>query len=296
MLRRWGLFILTNILIITMLSIVLNVLGVEPYLSEAGLDYQNLMVFCLVWGMVGSLISLAMSRVMAKMMLQVKVISPENPGEHEWLVRRVHELSKAAGLPAMPEVGVYNSADVNAFATGPTKSRSLVAVSTGLLQQMNREEADGVLAHEVAHIQNGDMVTMTLLQGIINAFVMFFARIVAFAISQNVRSDMRPMVNFFTIIVLQILFGMLGMMVTGWFSRKREFRADAGSATLGGTNNMIAALEALKRIQGKIRGPQEEHESLATLQISNNSGKKSFLALLSTHPALDDRIAALKMR
>lgn len=291
MLKRLGLFLLTNLLIVATISIVLNVLGVGHYLTSAGLDYQQLILFCLVWGMVGSFISLALSRIMAKMLMGVHVINPTSPGQFGALVAMVHDIAKRAQLPAMPEVGVYNSPEVNAFATGPTKSRALVAVSTGLLQSMSRDQMEGVLAHEVSHIQNGDMVTMTLLQGIVNAFVMFLSRVIAYAISQNSREESRPMVNFMVTMVLQILIGILGVMVVAAFSRHREFRADAGSAKLVGANKMRSALERLKQIAGGDDAVEDTAQSVATLKISGRSG--GFWAALASHPPLEARIAAL---
>ena len=292
MFLRIILFVLTNILVIATISIILGFLGLGHYLTASGIDYGALLAFCLVWGMVGSIISLAMSRFMAKMLMGVRVIDPHSASEYQWLVNLVYDLAKRANLPAMPEVGVFQSPDVNAFATGPTKGRSLVAVSTGLVQQMSRDEIEGVIGHEISHIANGDMVTMTLIQGVINAFVMFFARIIAYAISQNVRDNIRPMVHFLTVMVLQIVLGLLGMIVTGWFSRRREFRADKGSAQLAGREKMIAALETLQNVQGRLQLPREEHASMAALQISNNRG--GLMHLLSTHPPLAARIQALR--
>ncbi len=295
MFKRVTLFFITNILVITMISILLNVLGIGNYVEGGSLNYTSLMFFCLLWGMVGSLISLAISRMTAKWMMGVKLIDANSASseENDWLLRKTHEICKSAGLNTMPEVGVYNSPDVNAFATGPTKNRALVAVSTGLLSSMNKDEIEGVLAHEVAHITNGDMVTMTLIQGVINAFVMFFARIIAFAIAQRVDGKMRGLVNFAVIMVLQIAFGILGTLVTSWFSRQREFRADSGSAKYVGRDKMIAALRALERIKGKVQIP-EQKEAMAALQISNNVSKSNFMMMLSTHPALDKRIKALE--
>ena len=290
-LGRIGLFLVTNILIFITISIILNVLGVGYYITSAGLDYKSLAIFCLAWGMIGSFISLAMSRFMAKKLQGVKVLEPENAGELSWLVNMTHNLAKQAGLPAMPEVGVYESPVVNAFATGPTKSRSLVAYSTGILSQMNKDEIEGVAAHEIAHIQNGDMVTMTLLQGVINAFVMFFARIIAYAISERVSSSYRYLVRYGVTILLDILIGLLGLIVVSWFSRRREFRADAGSAKLAGREKMIAALEALQRMQPAMEKVRvEEPESLAAFKIFGM--KKA--SVFSTHPPLERRIEALK--
>ena len=281
--KRIGLFIAVNILTMVTISIVLGLLGVQPYLTERGIDYGSLMAFCLVWGMGGAFISLALSRVMAKWSMGVKIIDPRSGDK---LVETVHALARRAGLPAMPEVGIYDSPEPNAFATGPTSSRSLVAVSTGLLESMNQAELEGVLAHEVAHIANGDMVTMTLVQGVVNAFVMFLARIIAFALSRGDR-DSRGM-DRMTVFALEMGLGVLGMVVVAWFSRHREFRADAGSAKLGGREKMIAALQALQRRFE----PSDEQESYATLKIAG--GRGGFLALISTHPPIKDRIEALR--
>ena len=289
--KRIFLFMAVNILIVATLSIVLSLLGVNGYMRENGIDFGALAVFCFIWGMGGAFISLALSRVMAKWMMGVKVIDPmtTNIQERQFL-NRVHGLASRAGLQKMPEVGIYESPEINAFATGPTKNRALVAVSTGLLRSMSEREVDGVLAHEVAHVANGDMVTMTLVQGIVNAFVMFLARVAAFVAGQAVEERNRPMVEFAVVMVLQILLGILGMMVVAAFSRRREYRADTGGAQLAGRDNMIAALERLKLNTGL---PDDERgPALASLKIS---GKRSgFVALFSTHPDLDDRIAALR--
>lgn len=289
--RRIFFFVLVNVLVITTISIVLNVLGVRPYLDANGINYQALIIFCAIWGMGGAFISLLISRQMAKWMMGVKVIDPRTTQpELRWLVDQVHEMSKAARLRVMPEVGIYDSPDVNAFATGPSKSRSLVAVSSGLLRSMNREEARGVIGHEVAHIANGDMVTMTLIQGVVNAFVMILARIAAFALSQNVEEEKRHMVQFVATIAFDILFTLLGSMVVAFYSRQREFRADKGGARYAGTPNMIGALQALQRVYYP---HAEEAPSMASLKIS---GRKpgGLMALLSTHPPLETRIARLQ--
>ena len=291
MIKRVFLFVAINMLVLVTISIVLQILGVRPYLTAYGIDYQALMVFCLVWGMGGAFISLGLSRIMAKWMLGVKVIDPERThGELGALVHMVHRLAKSANLPAMPEVGVYDSPEVNAFATGPTKARALVAVSSGLMGRMSQRQMEGVLGHEVAHIANGDMVTMTLLQGVVNAFVMFFARVIAFAVSQNVKEESRRMVNLMVTMVLEIAFSLLGAMVVAYFSRQREFRADAGGAKLAGSASMIDALKALKKSVETIG--VEEHASLATLKISGSPS--GLMALLATHPPLDARITRLE--
>jgi heat shock protein HtpX len=297
MFKRIFLFLIVNMLIMVTISIVLNVLGVRPYLNAYGIDYQALLAFCAVWGFSGALISLAISRWMAKTMMGVKVIDPQNPGSQEAreLVSRVHKLAAKASLPAMPEVGYYDSPEVNAFATGPSKSRSLVAVSTGLLNNMDREAVEGVLGHEVSHIANGDMVTMTLLQGLVNTFVLFFSKIAAWALS-NAMSGNRdredrgsPWVYYLSEMVFQILFSLLGMFVVAWFSRRREYRADAGSASIGGREKMVHALQSLKRSTEMI---DDTHPAVANLKIAGR--RTGILALLSTHPDLDDRINALR--
>jgi heat shock protein HtpX len=290
--KRVFLFMATNILIISTLSVVMSVLGVQPYLDAKGINYQSLMIFCVVWGFGGAFISLALSRIMAKWMMGVKIIDPQTTDtELRKLVQKVHEFSRRAGIEKMPEVGYYQAEDLNAFATGPTKNRSLVAVSTGLLRNMNEQELDGVLAHEVAHIANGDMVTMTLVQGIVNAFVMFLARVIGFFASQFVAEEKRPIVQFAIVIALEIALGILGMIVVSAFSRRREFRADSGGASLSSPTNMIMALERLK-VNSQI--PQTDNQpAIASLKISGKAG--GLLKLFSTHPDLDDRIESLKI-
>ena len=246
--KRILLFILTNILVITTITIVLtvlNVLGINTaYLGAGGIDYVALFILSAVIGFSGSIISLALSRVMAKKMMGVQVIDPDqSTGRERELVEKVHRLSRSAGMIHMPEVGIYQSGEVNAFATGPTKKRSLVAVSTGLLQGMDEDAVEGVLAHEVAHVANGDMVTMTLLQGVVNTFVVFFARIAAAVVSRFVQNDgLRMVVHFGAIIVFQILFSILGSIVVMGYSRYREFHADRGGADLAGKDKMRHAL------------------------------------------------------
>ena len=284
--KRIFLFMAVNLLVVLTLSIVLQMLGVGPYLSARGIDYGSLAAFCLVWGMGGSFVSLALSKTLAKWSMGVKVIDPRSG---DAIVETVHALARRAGLPAMPEVGIYDSPEPNAFATGPTRSRALVAVSTGLLKSMNKEELEGVLGHEIAHIANGDMVTMTLIQGVVNAFVMFLARIIAFALSRNSDRDGRGMERM-TVFALEIAFGVLGMIVVAWFSRWREFRADAGSAKLGGREKMIAALQALQRRFE----PHDTQEAFAALKIAG--GRVGLMALISTHPPLAERITRVKER
>lgn len=291
MLKRWGLFILTNILVVVTINILLGVLGVKPYITESGIDYESLLAFCLVWGMAGSFISLLLSRQMAKWMTGVQVVDPRSPGQFRWLVESVHRLSRRAGLKVMPEVGVYPSGEVNAFATGPSRNRSLVAVSEGLLSSMSQDEIEGVLGHEVAHIANGDMVTMTLIQGVVNAFTMFLSRVISFAIAQNVEEEKRSMVQFAVMIVLDIVLGLLGYLVVCWFSRQREFRADKGASQFcGGPQKMVAALRRLAELQGYSISGQKS--GLDSTKISGSS--RGFI--FSTHPPLETRIAALGVR
>lgn len=287
MVKRVFLFLVVNFLIMMTISITTSVLGLGNYLTSNGLNYESLMVFCLVWGMAGSFISLALSRFIAKQVYGVRVIDPNNPGVYAPYVNSVRRLSQRAGIP-MPEVGIYDSPEMNGFATGPSKNRSLVALSTGLLDKMDQNEVDGVIAHEVAHIANGDMVTMTLLQGIINAFVMFLARVAAFFVSRFVREELAGIVRMTVTFVLDIVLSILGSMVVNYFSRLREFRADHGAATYGGRQNMIAALESLQR---NYQALDNRGSSLATFRIANKQG---FLALFSTHPPLEERIQALR--
>ncbi|MBI2828051.1 MAG: protease HtpX [Acidobacteria bacterium] len=286
--KRIFLFLLTNLAVVVTLSIVLSLLGVDRYVGPGGLDIQALALFCFVWGMGGAFISLQMSRWIAKRATGVRLVDGKTGrAELDWLHTTVTRLTQQANLP-MPEVGVYESPEVNAFATGPSKSRSLVAVSSGLLRAMRQQEVEGVLAHEVAHIGNGDMVTMTLLQGVINAFVMFFARLIAFAISRSNDSRSGHGTNFMAVMVLQIVLGILGSLVTAWFSRQREFRADRGGATLAGRERMLAALRQLASSRELV---DTQHPALATLKIN---GTRGWMVFFSTHPPLEARIAALE--
>jgi heat shock protein HtpX len=289
MAKRILLFVVTNLAIVITLSIVLSVLGIGRGIGPDGrIDIMGLAIFSLAWGMIGSFISLQMSRFIAKQAMGVQVVDGRSGREEaDWLYNTVERLTRQAQLP-MPEVGLYDSPEVNAFATGPSKRRSLVAVSSGLLRAMRREEVEGVLAHEVAHIQNGDMVTMTLIQGVVNAFVIFLSRLVAGIVRQTSDSRNAYMLSFVVMIVMEIGLGIIGMMVVAWFSRAREFRADAGGAALAGRGNMIAALQRLKANHELVDTRQA---SLATLKIS---GARSWMILFSTHPPLDDRIAALQ--
>jgi heat shock protein HtpX len=284
--KRIGLFLITNLAIVVMLSLVLSLLGVGQYRDAAGgIDITSLAVFCFVWGMGGAFLSLQMSRWIAKRATGLQLIDGRTGRpELDQVYETVARLTRQANLP-MPEVGIYESPEVNAVATGPSRSRCRVAVSSGLLRSMRQEEVEGVLGHEIAHIANGDMVTMTLLQGVINAFVMFFARIIASFMRSG---DSRSGSNYLVVLVLEIGLGILGSLVTAWFSRQREFRADRGGATLAGRDRMIAAL---RRLAANRELVDTSHQALATLKIH---GTRGWMVFFSTHPPLEHRIAALE--
>jgi heat shock protein HtpX len=280
-----------NALVIITISIVLNVFQVRPYLNAYGIDYSSLLIFCAIWGLTGALISLALSKQMAKWFMHIEIVSPQDK-----LYRVVEDLSRKAGLRHTPEVGIFSSAEMNAFATGPTQKHSLVAVSTGLLHKMSPEELEAVLGHEISHIANGDMVTMTLLQGVVNAFVMFLARVLAFVFSglgkeRNGRSGSYMSFSLFTIL-FEIVFMVLGSLVIAAFSRYREFKADKGSADLIGKRPMIAALRRLES-QREATPAFKTAESVRAMMITERS-KKGFLTLFATHPPLEERIARLE--
>ncbi|NDG84481.1 MAG: protease HtpX [Proteobacteria bacterium] len=298
--KRISLFILTNLLVMVTVSLLLNFFGVSGHVYRSyGIDYQSLAVFCLIWGMAGSFISLLLSRFMAKHLMGVEVIDPATRDpELQGLVQMVYQNARAAGLTVMPEVGIYDSPDLNAFATGPSKSRSLVAVSTGLLSRMSREEVEGVIGHEISHIANGDMVTLTLLQGVVNAFVMFLARVLAFFIENALRGNDRdregrssPFVHYLLVQVFEVVFMILGSMVVSWFSRYREYRADAGSARIAGREKMV---KALRKLQMVYENPIEAETPAQMQAFQISSRKGSFLGLFASHPPLEDRIAALE--
>ena len=256
------------------------------------------MIFCLIWGMVGSFVSLALSKKLAKYFMGVKVINPESSdGPSAKLIELVTRLSRDAGLQEIPEVGIFSSQDLNAFATGPTKKRSLVAVSSRLLEEMNPGELEAILAHEISHISSGDMVTMTLIQGVVNAFVMFLARVLAFALSSIIKGDSRnrPSYGSFYILsfIFEIFFMILGSMFVATFSRFREYRADQGGAMLAGKDNMISALEKLGHAKQLFSAKERRTKAMNALLISSPS-KIGLLRLFATHPPIDKRIAKLK--
>jgi heat shock protein HtpX len=288
--KRVVLFLATNIAILVVLSFVWQLLGIGGILDEQGVNLQlgPLLAFCAVFGFGGAFISLAISKWMAKRMMGAKVIEqPSNPAE-TWLVETVRQQARAAGI-GMPEVAIFDSPQPNAFATGARRDSALVAVSSGLLHGMNRDEVEAVLGHEISHVANGDMVTLTLIQGVVNTFVLFLARVIGFFVDRVVLRNERGLgIGFFvTTIVAQIVLGILASILVFWFSRQREFRADAGGARLAGREKMISALERLKTVSD----PQPLPEQMASLGIS---GGRSFARFFSTHPPLDDRIEALR--
>jgi heat shock protein HtpX len=291
--RRILYFLATNIAVLLVLGIVLRLLGVESYLDRTGtgLDYWNLLVFAAVFGMGGSFISLLLSKWLALRASGAHVITEPRGEAESWLVQSVAHHAQAAGI-GMPQVAIFDSPDPNAFATGARRDAALVAVSTGLLRGMTRDEVDAVLGHEVSHIANGDMVTLTLIQGVVNTFVLFFSRVVGDVVDRAVfrKEGEGHGPAFFVISILaQVVLGILASIVVMWFSRQREFRADAGGARLAGRQKMIAALERLKRAPGEPLPDQ-----MAAFGISGGTPRRSFARLFMTHPPLDERIEQLK--
>jgi heat shock protein HtpX len=296
--KRFTLLMVVNLLVMLTIGVIVSLVfrGLGPRIG----GYQNLFLFCFLWGMGGAFVSLAISRWMAKMMMGVRVIDPQTSDpELQHLVQTVYHLARAAGLSTMPEVGIYDSPEINAFATGPSRSRALVAVSSGLLGRMRQYDLEGVLGHETAHIANGDMVTMTLIQGVVNAFAMFLAWVLAMALSRGSdRDDNRggnPFMEWMLMHLFQTVFMMLGMIVVCWFSRWREFRADAGGARYAGRDHMLSALKTLKAVHeggaDVAAGTQQQH-AFQALKISGKTG--GLLALFASHPPLDERIERLE--
>ena len=289
---RIALFVLTNLAVVLVLAVVLRLLGIGEILDEAGggLDYGALLVLSIVIGFAGSLISLAMSKWLALRSTGAEVITQPRNETEAWLLGTVQRLAREAGIGA-PDVAIYPSADVNAFATGARRNHALVAVSAGLLQSMRRDEAEAVLAHEVAHVANGDMITMMLLQGVVNTFVIFLSRVVGHIVDRTVfRTERDHGPGFFiTAIVAQIVLGILASMIVMWFSRRREFRADAGAARWRGAPGMIAALRRLKAIHE----PAELPDSLRAFGIRGGT-RRGLMRLFMSHPPIEERIAALE--
>jgi heat shock protein HtpX len=290
--KRFGLFIITNLAILVVLSIVLNLLGIDSLLAENGvdLDIKALLVFSAVVGMAGSFISLAMSKWSAKRMTGAEVITHPQNKTQKWLLETVERQAAQAGIN-MPEVAIYKSPDVNAFATGMSRNKALVAVSSGLIENMKMDEAEAVLAHEISHVANGDMVTLALIQGVVNTFVIFASRVVGHIIDRVVLKNERGygIGYFIATIVAQVVFGILASTIVMYFSRVREFKADAGAAEIAGSQKMIAALQRLQAIHQPSRLP----EQMAAFGI-NGGMAEGFKKLFLSHPPLEQRIAALR--
>jgi heat shock protein HtpX len=290
--KRIFLYVATNIAILLVLSVTLRLLGVDRILDEqgTGLNLTSLLIFSAVLGFGGSLISLAISKWTAKRAMGVRIIERPSNAAETWLVETVRRQAQAAGI-GMPEVGVFDSPDMNAFATGPRRDNALVAVSTGLLNGMSQREAEAVLAHEVSHVANGDMVTLTLIQGVVNTFVIFLSRVIGYAIDRVVFKTERGHGPAFliTVIIAQLVLGILASMIVMWFSRYREFRADAGGAHLAGREAMIGALERLRQRHG-----EPLPDRMAAFGINSGKVTGGLKRLFMTHPPLEERIAALR--
>ncbi|MGF1669040.1 MAG: protease HtpX [Balneolaceae bacterium] len=291
--KRVFLFLATNLAIIIVASITLSILGVGSFLDETGtgLNLQALLIFCFVFGMAGSFISLLLSKTIAKWSAGVKIIDqPKNQSE-QWLFTEIKEMSHKAGI-GMPEVGVFPMQQANAFATGWNRNKALVAISEGMLQRFDKDEIRAVLGHEIGHVANGDMVTLALIQGVVNTFVMFLARLVGFAVDRMILKNERGLgIGYFiTTIIAEIILAILASTIVFWFSRRREYRADEAGARLASKNGMI---NALKRLQAESQVPNQMPESMQAFGITSGK-KKGFKALFMTHPPLEERIAALQ--
>ncbi|MDH4572679.1 protease HtpX [Salinicola acroporae] len=289
------LFLATNLAVILVASITLRLLGVEPYLNANGLNMNSLLIFCFVFGMAGSLVSLFISKWMAKMSTKAKVIGQPANSTEQWLLDTVGELAQQANIK-MPEVAIFPAQQSNAFATGWNKNDALVAVSQGLLERMRPEEIRAVLAHEIGHVANGDMVTLALIQGVLNTFVMFFARVVAQVVDSFLRGrdnggGLGFMGYFAVVIVAEIVFGLVASIIVAWFSRFREYRADAAGAKYAGSGAMI---NALARLKSETSQPDQMPDSLTAFAITTGQTRKIMEKLFASHPPLDDRIRALK--
>jgi heat shock protein HtpX len=286
MIKRLFLFLATNLAVVLLLSVVVHLLGADRFLTQNGIQVEQLLVFSVIFGFGGSIISLLISKQVAKWSTGARVIDAPEGAHERWLVDTVRMLAQKAGI-GMPEVAVYEGAP-NAFATGAFRDSALVAVSSGLLQSMNREETEAVLGHEISHVANGDMVTLTLIQGVVNTFVVFFSRIAGYLVDKAVFKTERGVGPgyFVTVIVFQIVFGILASIIVAWFSRRREYRADAGSARLLGPRPMISALQRLGGLQGG-----DLPKSMSAFGIN---GAPGWMALFSSHPPIEDRIRALE--
>ncbi|MDP5209152.1 MULTISPECIES: protease HtpX [unclassified Microbulbifer] len=288
---RIGLFLLTNLAVLVLVGIIFNIFGIGGILQANGVDLNlgALLLLCALFGFGGSFISLFLSKTIARMSTRTQVITEPRSADEQWLVETVRELSRKAGI-GMPDVGIFPMPQANAFATGWNRNNALVSVSAGLLQRFGREEARAVIGHEIGHVANGDMVTLALIQGVVNTFVMFFARLVGFFVDRVIlRNEQGLGIGYYiTSIVMDIVFGFFAMMVVAWFSRRREYRADHAGATLAGPNAMIAALETLK-VESERGHEQPLPGNMKAFGIFGNMG-----ALMATHPPLTDRILALQ--
>lgn len=291
--KRVVLFLATNLAIIVVASITLNLLGIGSFLDESGtnLNLQALLIFCFIFGMAGSFISLLLSKKIAKWSMKVRIIDRPQNSTEEWLVRTVEQQSKAAGI-GMPEVGVFAAPQANAFATGWNRNKALVAVSEGMLQRFNRDEVEAVMGHEIGHVANGDMITLALIQGVVNTFVMFLARVIGFVVDRVVLKNERGLgIGYFiTTIVAEIILAILASTIVFWFSRRREFHADEAGARFGSRQGMI---NALKRLKAEVENPSPLPESMRAFGISGGKSK-GWKKFFMTHPPLDVRIAALE--
>ncbi|MBI3433397.1 MAG: protease HtpX [Hydrogenophilales bacterium] len=287
--KRIVLFLATNLAIVLVLSLTMRILGVEPYLTANGLNLSSLLIFAAVMGFGGSLISLAISKWMAKKSMGVRVIDTPSSSTEFWLVDTVKKYAADAGI-GMPEVGIFDSPEANAFATGMNKNNALVAVSAGLLNVMTRQEAEAVIGHEIAHVANGDMVTLALIQGVVNTFVMFLSRVIGHTVDRVVfkNEEGHGPAFFVTMIVAELVLGILASIIVMWFSRQREFRADRGGASLAGKQPMISALERLASLH-----PHPLPDKMAAFGIAGG-GASGLRRLFMTHPPLEERIAALR--
>ena len=287
--KRIVLFLVTNLAIVVVLSVVAHLLGLDGWLAARGGSLEGLLVFAALFGFAGSLISLATSKWMARNAMGVQVITQPRTATESWLLNAVATHARNAGI-GMPEVGIFESPEPNAFATGARRDHALVAVSTGLLQRMNENEVNAVLGHEITHVANGDMVTLALIQGVVNTFVIFLSRIIGNVVDRSVfrSEDGRGPAYFISVIVSEIVLGILASLIVLWFSRQREFRADYGGARLGGRDNMIAALEALRSAHEPL--PQQ----FAAFGIASGPVARGLQRLWMSHPPLDERIAALR--
>jgi heat shock protein HtpX len=287
--KRILLFLATNLAIVFVLSIVAHLIGLDVYLARAGGSLQGLLVFALFFGFAGSFVSLAISKWMAKRTMGVQVIAQPSNATEQWLLNTVKGHAQAAGI-GMPEVGIFDSPEPNAFATGARRDNALVAVSTGLLQRMNEQEVRAVLGHEITHVANGDMVTLALIQGVVNTFVIFLSRIIGNIVDRALfrSDDGRGPAYFITVIVSQLLLGILANLIVLWFSRQREFRADRGGAHLAGKPNMIAALERLKS------STETLPNQFAAFGIASDGPGGGLRRLFMSHPPIEERIAALR--